>query len=217
MTGSPIIMTHVYLQTIELKQAIVNWAENQNTTVQDIIQSLVVKMLSSKDYSSNIERFHKEATGKLSAIEKNNMRKVTCGFDPKLMERMDSAIRTLGREEKAKLRGIFINEAIRRYLEPELIKLGFLKETSFLNIKQAAKNLKALRMKLKLTQPELIQKYFTPEGISMISTPQYSLIERTGKGSLDRLIEFISITLKLDKAIFYDSTLEFAEYIKDIT
>ena len=216
MTASPIVVTHVYLQTIELKQAIVLWAKEHNMTVQDTIQSLIEKMLDSKDYSSNIEKFHKEATGELSAIQKNNMRRVTCGFDPKLMERMDAAIRTLGHGEKAKLRGVFINEAIRRYLEPELIEFGFLKETAFLDNKQAAMNLKALRKKLGLTQQKFAQKYFAPEGISMISFPQYAMIERTGKGSLDRLIEFISITLHLDKARFYDSTLEFAEYIRDI-
>ena len=216
MTASPIVLTHVYLQTSELKQAIVCWAKEQNMTVQDTIVALIEKMLDSKDYSSNIEKFHKQATGELSAIQKTNMRRVTCGFSPELMNRMDAAIRTLGHLEKAKLRGIFINEAIRRYLEPHLIKSGFLEETAFLDKKQAAMNLKALRVKLRLTQQEFTQTYYTSEGISLISFSQYAMIERTGKGSLDRLIEIITITLLLDKARFYDSTLVFAEYIKDI-
>ncbi|HBP63537.1 MAG TPA: hypothetical protein DD730_04545 [Desulfosporosinus sp.] len=216
MTASPIVLTHVYLQTSELKQAIVLWAKEHNMTVQDTIKTLIEKMLDSKDYTSNIEKFHKEATGELSAIQKTNMRRVTCGFSPELMDRVDVAIRTLGQVEKAKLRGIFINEAIRRYLEPHLIEFGFLKGTAFLDKKQAAMNLKALRLKLRLTQQEFTQKFFAPEGVSLISFSQYAMIERTGKGSLDRLIEFISITLHLDKARFYDSTLEFAKYIKVI-
>jgi len=216
MTASPIVLTHVYLQTSELKQAIVLWAKEHNMTVQDTIKTLIEKMLDSKDHSSNIERFHKEATGELSAIQKTNMRRVTCGFSPELINRMDAAIRTLGHVEKAKLRGIFINEAIRRYLEPDLIKFSFLKESAFSDKKQAAMNLKALRLKLKLTQQEFTQIYFAPEGNNLISFSQYAMIERTGKGSLDRLIEFISITLHIDKARFYDSTLEFSEYIKAI-
>lgn len=213
MTGSPIVLTHVYLQTIELKQAIVDRAKKNNTTVQESIQTVIEKMLASKDYSSKIEKFHKEATGELTAVEKNNKRRVTCGFDPVLMRRVDKAISSLGKGEKAKLRGIFINEAIRRYLEPDLIELGLLKETVFLDKKQAAKNLKGLRLKLELTQKDFKQRFFETE----ISLPQYAAIERTGKGSLDRLIESISKALHLDEARFYDSSLEFAEYIKDLS
>lgn len=217
MASRSISMTHVFFQTSELKDAVVLWAEKHNTSVQKTLQTVIEKMLDSNDYSSDIEKPHKFASEELSAVEHNNKRRVTCGFDANLRDRMDEAIKTLGKGEKAKLRGIFINEAIRRYLEPQLIENGFLRGTVFLDQKQAAKNLKELRLKLGLTQREFKQKFFENDGISVISLPQYAAIERTGKGSIERLIELVSIVLNLDKEKFYDSTLEFAEYIKDIT
>lgn len=208
MDVKPIVITHVWLQTTELKQAIVQWVQKHDILIQKLIEDLAEKMLASGDYTISVDKLHNNAG------EDQKSRIITCGLDYELLERIDVAVKTSNPKEDSKFRSRFFNEAIRRYLEPQLIEYGFLKSTVFLSKKQAAKNLKAYRETLGLKPKEFMAKYFEPEGNPMISYPQYSAIERSGTGNVDKLIDRLSLVIGLDKMRFYEPTVEFLKYIE---
>ncbi len=207
MDVKPVVITHIYFQTAELKQAITLWVQKHNMLIQELIENLTEKILASGDYSISVDKIYDDA------VKAPSLRMVTCGLDYELLQRIDIAVKTSNPKENTKFRSRFINEAVRRYLEPQLIESGFLETTVFLNREQAAKNLKAYRETLGLKPREFLQKYFEPEGIPIISYPQYSAIERSATGNVDRLIEHLSTVVGLDKARFYRPTVEFSKYI----
>ena len=195
MNAKPVVITHIYFQTTELKQAIMLWLPEHYKSIQDLVENLAEAILSSGDYSISVDKVYDDP------VKARNLRMVTCGLDYDLLERIDVI---------TKFRSQFINEAIRRYLEPQLIEAGLLKTTVFLNRKQAAKNLKAYRRMIGLKPKEFLQKYFD----TMISYPQYSLIERSGSGNVDRLIDHLAAVEGLDKVKFYGGTVEFGKYMR---
>ncbi|OLN25789.1 hypothetical protein [Desulfosporosinus metallidurans] len=205
MNAKPVVITHIYFQTAELKQAVTLWVQEHNMLIQELIENLAEKILASNDYSISVDKVYDDT------VKAPNLRMVTCGLDYELLERIDVAVKLSNPNEDAKFRSRFINEAIRRYLEPQLIESRFLETTVFLNREQAAKNLKAYRETLGLKPKEFLQKYFD----TMISYPQYSLIERSGTGNVDRLIEHLSTVVGLDKMRFYGTTVEFSKYLAE--
>lgn len=204
MDAKPVVITHIYFQTAELKQAITLWVQENNMLIQELIENLAKKILASGDYSISVDKVYEDT------VKAPNLRMVTCGLDYDLLERIDVSVKLSNPKEDAKFRSRFINEAIRRYLEPQLIESGLLKTTVFLNRKQAAKNLKVYREILGLKPKEFLQKYFD----TMISYPQYSLIERSASGNVDRLIDHLAKVDGLDKVKFYGGAVEFWEYAK---
>lgn len=203
----------------ELKSAILKYSESENKPVNVIIAEALEKMINSKDYKISILRGYDESVDSgINTRENIVSRQFSLDFAPGIINQVDKTIDHI-KDAKPKnkiTRSLFTQEAIKRYLEPELIRLNYLPASVFKDKIVAANNLKALREKLGLKPQEFLLKYFTPDGVAIISYPQYLVIERTGAGNVDRLIDFLSNALHLEKERFYNSPLEFSEHIKNL-
>jgi len=199
-------------RTKELKQAIVKYSESINTSVSVVIGEALQKMVDSKDYSISVFRVYDESS--VSGIDtRENMisRQISLDFDPGIINSVDKTIKRIKDElPKSKItRLLFIQEAIKRYLEPELIRLNLLEASVFKDKLLAAKNLTTFRKSMEMSRNKFIDTYLTIEGKSQISYPQYTVIENSGKGNIDRILDLLTEKLNLEKDVFYESELSF--------
>lgn len=206
----------VYIGTKELKTAIENYAKDIDKPVWEIIAETWTKMLASGDFNISVyTRYEESSETGIDTLKNQGHRRFFLMMPPELVEKVDQVISDL--KVKSQKRGIkrssWTQEAIRRYLEPELIDKGYLDNTQFKDKHQAAKNLITLREHLKLKRSEFVNKYLLIDGELILSYPQYSAIERNGKGNIDRILDRICQIFKIDKDIFYDPTTDFIRYL----
>lgn len=217
--ATPVIKIQSYVGTKELKEAIKSYANAIGKPIQEIIADTWWSMLSSGDFEIDTLYEASIDTG-LDRRENQAKRCFKLSMPPDLVERVDNVIADL--KNRNNLPGInrssFTQEAIRRYLEPELIHKGYLTISQFKNKhqaannkRQAANNLVYFRESLGLTRLEFLAKYFTVKDKPLISYPQYTVIERSGKGNIDRLLKILSAILNIDKEVFYYSTEAFTD------
>lgn len=217
--ATPVIKVQLYVGTKELKEAIKNYASAIGKKIQDIIIETWWDMLSSGDYEISVDTLYEETldTGK-DRRENQAQRCFKLSLPPELVEKVDNVVDEL--KKGSKLRGInrssFTQEAIHRYLEPELIQKGYLTISQFKNKRQAAKNLLHYRESLSLSRLEFYKKYLTVDDQPLISYPQYTAIERNGKGNIDRLLDILSDITNVDKEDFYLTTTDFIDNLKSI-
>ena len=214
------VQIQVYIGTKELKEAIERYAVDVKKPVWEIIGDTWTKMLAEGDYAISVFRLYEESveTG-MNRRENQAQRRFKLTMPPDLVTKVDELIMKL--KQSSNQRGInrsaFSQEAIRRYLEPQLIARGYLTGSQFKDKRQAAKNLAAFRESLGLTRPEFLDKYLTKGGRQVISYPQYAAIERSGKGNIDRLLDTLAEVLHINKETFYWSTDNFLLYLKRLS
>lgn len=206
----------VYIGTKELKTAIESYAAAIDKPIWEIIAETWTKMLASGDLNISVNTRYEESSETGIDTPKNQAnRRFMLMMPPELVDKVDQVISDL--KIKSQRRGInrssWTQEAIRRYLESELIDKGYLDNTQFKDKSQAAKNLITLREHLKLKRSEFVNKYLLVDGELILSYPQYSAIERSGKGNIDRILDRICETFKINKDIFYDPTTDFIKYL----
>lgn len=190
----------------ELKTAILEYCKSINKKVNVVIAEALQKMIDSKDYSVSVFRGYDEAAAAgIDPRENIVSRQFSLDFSPGIINQVDKVIKQLKDENpKSKVTRLqFIQEAIKRYLEPELIRLGFINASVFKDKLVAAKNLTAFRQSLNLTRVEFIENHLTINGKPQISYPQYTAIENYGKGNIDRLLDIVAEKFKMEKDNFY--------------
>lgn len=203
----------VYLAYSELKDALVKYCSKHGYSQGECITWVWNKMLKSNNYSLSVSLMHDDSQGgRKKQLEK--MLNISLPFE--LIKRVDDLIQQLKDSGSSINRSLFTQEGIRRYLEQKLIMEGFLHNTVFKDRSVAASNLKIFRSLLKLTQKEFFDRYLIIGGEKQISYSQYSLLERTGKGNIERLLEIISDRFGIDKNSFFDEQPVFLEYITKI-
>lgn len=205
-----LLMTNlqVFVADPNLKITLEKYAENQNTSVSALISQSWEKLLSSRNLSLKVKTFRHDSADKgISAKEHQVATRINISVPINLVNKVDKAIEI--QKEKAKdiviNRNLFNLEAIRRYIEPDLIENGYLNETIFKDDTLAVKNIIAIREKLGLNQKEFYQMYFVQaNGLKpVISYPQYALIERTGRGNVTRILSYLSEKFRVDHDSFY--------------
>ncbi|MGE4282309.1 MAG: helix-turn-helix domain-containing protein [Clostridia bacterium] len=200
MVVKPVAQIYVYIHSNELKDAIFAYAEATNQNVYDVIADVWRKMLDSKDYSIK---------STIGSSQGENPR-ISLTMDIHIANEAQKIFDHLAAEG---VKGVswtsWTQEGIWRYLEPVLLKEGYLKDKVFRDKAQAARNIKYLRSAKGLSQNEFIDIYLTVEDEKLISLPQYSLIERSGKGNVERLVSQLAEVLKIDEEILYSPSTEF--------
>lgn len=215
--ATPVVQIQTYVGTKELKEAIEHYATDKGKPVWEIIADTWKSMLASGDFTISVDTLYEESvdTG-IDRKENQAQRRFKLTMPPDLVEEIDQVITDLKRESHRRWinRSSFTQEAIRRYLEPELITKGYLATSQFKNKRRAAQNLVLYRESLGLTRPEFLAKYYTVEGQLLISYPQYATIERNGKGNVDRLLDIVAESSHIMKEAFYWPTEDFLAYLK---
>lgn len=191
----------------ELKNAILRYSESINKPVNVVIGEAIQKMVDSKDYTVSVFRGYDEsAVSGIKTRENIVSRQFSLDFDPGIIHKIDKIIKHIKDERpKSKITRLsFIQEATKRYLEPELIRLNYLSATVFKDKLVAAKNLKSFRQSLDMSRTIFIETYLSIDSKPQISYPQYTVIENKGTGNIDRILDLIAEKFKLDKDIFYE-------------
>lgn len=215
--ATAIVQFQTYVGTKELKIAIEKYAESLGKPVWEVIAETWTMMLASGDFNISVNTLYEESseTG-VDRMKNQAQRRFKLTMPPDLTKSVDEILIKL--KQKSNKRGInrssWTQEAIRRYLEPELITQGYLENSQFKDKHQATKNLIFFRESLKLKRLEFLDKYLTVNGQLLVSYPQYCAIERNGKGNIDRILDRIAELTQIDKDAFYETTPVFIEYLK---
>jgi hypothetical protein len=204
---------NVFLYSDILKDALNKYANDHNTFITDLIENALLQMIDSNDFSISVDRVYDKAVQGKTALENQTSRRLSLVTDIELVDKADFIID----QQKPKTnRSLFIQESIRRYLEPILISEGYLPEPVFRNKQQAIENLKLLRsyMGFRNTK-EFHTKFLKKENSDeyFISYRHYSLMERVGTGDIDRIINIISQKTNIEKSAFYLPSYDFQNYI----
>lgn len=207
-TNKEFIKVIINAKSKELKNAILRYSdESLDKPVNVVIGEVIQKMVDSKDYTVSVFRGYDEsAVSGINTRENIVSRQISLDFEPGIIHKVDKIIKHIKDEKpKSKItRLLFIQEAIKRYLEPELIRLNYLPASVFKDKLVAAKNLTAYRKSLEMSRTKFIETYLSIEGEPQISYPQYTVIENSGKGNIDRILDLLAERLNLEKDIFYD-------------
>ena len=206
----------------ELKNAILMYSESSAKAVTIVIGEAIQKMVDSKDYTISIFQGHDEsAVSGIDTRENILSRQISLDFDPGIINSVDKIIMRLNTENpKNKItRRLFVQEAIKRYLEPELIRLNYLPASVFKDKLVAAKNLRTFRKSLKnISRAKFIENFLSRDGKPQISFPQYTVIETTGKGNIDRILDLVveSFDFALEKDVFYEPEVIFKSRLENL-
>ncbi|HVJ48889.1 hypothetical protein [Desulfitobacterium sp.] len=215
------VQVKAYVGTKELKIAIEKYAEALEKPVWEVIAETWTKMLASGNFNISVNTLYEESSETGIARRKNQAHRCfSLTMPPDLISSVDDILLNL--KKKSNKRGInrssWTQEAIRRYLEPELIVQGYLDISQFKDKRQAAINLVTFRESLKLSRSEFLDKYLTVNGQLLLSYPQYSVIERIGKGNIDRILDRISVVTEnnINKDAFYQAPPDFNKYLNKL-
>lgn len=209
-----------YVGTKNLKEAIDKYSKKTNRTVMEIIIDVWKQMLSSGDLSLAIKTRYEETIEMKETAQENQVnRRFKFNMPPEIIIDVDNAIVDYKKDNVKVVmnRSLFNQEAIRRYLEPKLITLGYLDSTQFKDKNQAVKNLVNFRSNLGLNKREFLMKYLTLNDNPILSYPQYASIERTGKGNVDRILKTLADTMEISEDAFYLSTEHFLNYLNTLS
>lgn len=214
-TNKEYIKVIVNAKNKELKSAILMYSESVNKPVNVMISEAMHKMVDSKDYTISVFKSYDESAVSGINTRKNIVsRQFSLDFDPGIINKVDKIIKQIKAESpKNKItRLLFIQEAIKRYLEPELISLNYLPASVFKDKIIAGKNLTAFRKSKGMSRTKFIETYLSENYKPLISLPQYTVIENSGKGNIDRILDLLAKKFDLEKDSFYESELLLREY-----
>lgn len=207
MKRNPVIQFFVFVPS-ELKLAIKSYVatskrNGRKTSVAEIVEKAWRSMLQSKDFSIQVNKPYTSYRNLKNKEEKKRMsqdRQVSLLFEPALLAEVDEVLNNF----KELNRSMFTQEALRRYIEPTLIKEGFLKKSVFYNKTTLSENLQTLREAyLHLNRKEFIREYLTESEEPLISYPQYVVIERDHKGNVERIINHLAKRMQISETLFY--------------
>ena len=209
----------VFVGAPDLKKALEEYASDKNTSVSALIADAWEKMILSHNFTLMVKTLYHESSEKGISVKENQAAtRINISIGLGLLDRVDKIVKNQKELNRGTVfnRNLFNLEALRRYVEPELIEHGYLSKSIFKEEELAVKNLIALREKLQLTKKDFHRQFFCEanESRPFISFPQYALIERTSRGNILRLVNHISKKLNLDSEIFYLPTDEFLNRLK---
>ncbi|OCZ50862.1 hypothetical protein [Dehalobacter sp. TeCB1] len=211
-----VIKVSTYLYSDVLKNALNKYADEHKTSLSVLLKDALLQMIESNDFVVSVDRVYDEMSdqGK-TALENQRARSLSFVQEMELIDNVDDIVSELRKSDVKINRSLFIQEAIRRYLEPILIREGYLSESVFKSKDNAVKNLKFLRTALGYTSAKSFHANYLKSGTDeyYISYPQYAYMERKSEGNVDRVIDIISDSVGIEKEFFYLDSNEFEEYI----